>query len=410
MHIISAGHSWLEKIALILLVAYTLDRMWKLACIVRFFRREEPIAPQQWPKVSLIQPITRGASGLPHNLNMRAMLDYPGIVQHVLVCDAGDTESLGVCCAWQETWPGLDAQIVTIGTEPEHPTSDTQRPALLRPASKVEKMQAGVEQAIGNVICFIDDDIAPRPDNLTIFVRYLRMERAGGVFGLPCYTNWADVGSSLMSLFVNANALPSYIPLTYLCEPYTITGHFFALSREVFTQSGGLDNMEALLCDDHEIARRIRALGLRIVQTPAIYDANNELPGIQAFHRQILRWFVFSGRVMWPMTSNYERLMSSLFSLASLFPAVLILLALLAQSWQTWSCLTVSLFVAAVLYGICAECFLARHTPIRRWPLLLWVTLVTPWQAFGTLLTGNEVVWRGQRIRVHTDNTYEVLS
>lgn len=399
----------LDAVALALLILYILDRAWKLACITRFFRRQELPSLETWPKVSLIQPITRGASGLARNLNTRALLNYPGAVQHVLVCDESDEESLQICRAWRETWPGLDARILKIAPKTEDQTPNTQDPTPVSIASKVEKMQAGAAGATGDLFCFIDDDVAPRPDNLTIFARSLELERTGGVFGLACYTNWDAVGSSLMSLFVNANALPSYIPLTYLCDPYTVTGHFFALRRDVFARSGGLDNMETLLCDDHEIARRIRAVGLRIVQTPAIYDVNNELPTVKAFHRQIRRWFVFTGRVLWPLTPNYERLVSSVFSLASLFPASLLFCALFARTWETVLSLAGALMLAACLYQICEVRYLARHTPVHRRPLLLWIILVTPWQALATMLSGREVIWRGQQIRVHADNTYEVL-
>ncbi len=398
--------------AQILLTLFTLDRGWKLVCIWRFFRRAEPQAPEAWPRVSLIQPITRGASGLAHNLTARALLNYPGRVQHLLVCDAWDEETQAVCRAWREAWPNLDAQIIPAQAgEPETQGHDTPPHASIaaNPASKVAKMQAGAAQAAGDILCFIDDDIAPRPDNLTAFVRHLHVRSAGGVFGLPCYTNWDNIGSSLMSWFVNANALPSYIPLTYVCDPYTLTGHFFGLRRDVFARSGGLDNMEGLLNDDHEIARRVRSLGLRLVQTPAIYDVNNDLPTIAAFHRQIHRWFVFTGRMLWPMTSGYERLVSSLFSLANLFPACLLLLMLRVHSLETLLCLSAALIVAAVMAGVCASRFLSRRPPLHRWPLLLWVILATPWQALLTMLAGSKVGWRGQHIRVFKDGTYEVL-
>lgn len=61
-----------------------------------------------------------------------------------------------------------------------------------------------------------------------------------------------------MSVFVNANALFSYIPITYLTEPFTVTGHCFALSRETFADVGGFTDLERRVDDDHEIARRVR--------------------------------------------------------------------------------------------------------------------------------------------------------
>jgi ceramide glucosyltransferase len=49
-----------------------------------------------------------------------------------------------------------------------------------------------------------------------ILIPFLYQPQVGAVFGLACYTNWRALWSSLMSGFVNANALLSYIPISYL--------------------------------------------------------------------------------------------------------------------------------------------------------------------------------------------------
>ena len=105
----------------------------------------------------------------------------------------------------------------------------------------------------------------------------------GAVFGLAAYTNWSNIPSSLLSAFVNANALLSYLPLTFLAEPYTITGHLYALRREVFAAIGGLDGMEGRFDDDHELARRIQRHRLANVQTSVVYDVDNYLSTIDGY-------------------------------------------------------------------------------------------------------------------------------
>ena len=103
-----------------------------------------------------------------------------------------------------------------------------------------------------------------------------------------------------MSLFVNANALLSYLPLTYLTEPFTVTGHCFALRHATLTAIGGFGDDPDRIDDDHELARRVRAHGLRIMQTPLLYDVTNLLDSFSAYRVQMRRWFIFPRQAMLP--------------------------------------------------------------------------------------------------------------
>lgn len=382
---------------------YALDRGWKLGCTVCFFRRPLPAplpTPEgsiAYPMVFLIQPITRGASGLASNLNARALLQYEGQIEHLLVCDDFDVDSQSLCRAFLEAWPELNGKLLLAVTE------------NTAPASKVKKMETGFAQSAGEVICFIDDDIAPRSDNLTLFVRHLYQDSVGSVFGLACYTNWSGIGSTLMSLFVNANALPSYIPLTFLTEPYTITGHFFALRREVFTECGGMEGLNKFISEDHEIARRVRTRGLRLMQTSALYDVENELPTMRDYHRQMTRWFVFTGRILWNLLTPAERGISALGSLSGLAPPLLLIIALIAGTYSAWAAFAVAILLAYSLYLGVETLILRRHTPYRYLPLLLYTWLFTPLQVLQTLCSDKAIWWRGQRLRIFPDGTYEVL-
>lgn len=350
-----------------------------------------------WPIVSLIQPITRGASGLISNLNARAQLQYEGQIEHLLVCDDFDLGSHSVCRAFLEASPELNGKLLLARTEDA------------APASKVKKMEAGFTQAAGEIICFIDDDIAPRADNINLFVRHLYQKNVGSVFGLACYTNWSGIGSTLMSLFVNANALPSYIPLVFLTEPYTITGHFYALRREVFAACGAMDGLAEFISEDHEIARRVRTRGLRLVQTSALYDVDNALPTLRDYNRQITRWFVFTGRILWNLLSPAERLLSALGSLSGLLPPLLLIMALIVSTHSAWAAFAVVMIIAYSLYLGVEALILHRHTPLRCLPLLIYTWLFTPLHVFLTLCSDKAILWRGQRLRVFPDGTYEVL-
>lgn len=385
----------LDRLAWGLAALFAIDRSLKLAATITFFRRPPPPEPAAWPTVTLLQPITRGASGLPDNLRARARLDYPAAVQHLLVCDAGDAASRAVCRATLAEFPALDAAIVLVAGD------------AAAPAPKTAKLRAGLPRATGDVLCCIDDDIAPRPGALRVLVPHLCAPRAGAAFGLACYTNWRTPWSSLMSAFVNANALLSYIPLTYLTAPFTITGHLYALRRETLAAIGGFDGLAGRVDDDHELAWRLRRRGLAVVQTPLIYDVDNDLPTPRAYAAQLKRWFVFPRQALLPLLTPREGAVSFAGSAGNLLPGLLALLALAtgrrAARRATGACLA---FFGAV-YALGEARFLGRRTPPRRWPLLVIVALVTPLQVVAALLAGDEVEWRGRRLRIGRGGTFE---
>ena len=393
------SRTWIDRLAWVLTWLYVADRLLKVAAVIAFFRRPAPPPPADgsWPAVTLIQPVTRGASNLPAALDARAALEYPGSLQHVLVCDGDDGASQAVCHAWLARHAGLNATIATA------------TPVRGPVASKIEKMEIGLAQADGAVIAFIDDDVIPRPEALRIFVAHLGEPGTGAVFGLACYTEWSNIWSSLVSAFVNANALLSYIPLTYLAEPFTITGHFFAFERTVLEAAGGLSGLAGRLDDDHELARRVRRLGRRCVQTPVIYDIENRLDSLPGYANQMRRWFVIPRQTMAPFLTGREQAIALVGSAGNLVLPLLALLAFITRRPQAWRALAGSLALFGAVYLFCERVYLRRRTPLQRWPLVFAAALVTPLQALAALATGDEFVWRGQRIRLQRGGQFEVI-
>jgi ceramide glucosyltransferase len=388
----------IDRLIAVLVALFCLDRLLKLAAVAHFFRRPPPAAPTGWPSVSLLQPITRGASGLAHNLARRLELDYPAPIQLLFICDAHDLASQAICRAACVEHPQANARLVLVAAEQG------------RLASKIEKLQAALPLATGQVLCFVDDDVALRPKALRELIPYLALPQAGAAFGLACYTNWRSYWSSAMSGFVNANALLSYIPISYITEPFTITGHCFALRRAVFDAVDGFERMERRVDDDHELARRLRSHGLRSIQTPMIYDVDNELPTLTAYLAQMQRWFVFPRLLMAPALTRRDMIMTTLGSLGTLLPSLVALLALLSRSRRAGRglALTLAVFTAAYLHG--ERYHFGRTTPLRRLAVLPIVALVAPLQIVWGLLAGDEVQWRGQRLRIGRDGIVRVLS
>ncbi|NJN18525.1 MAG: glycosyltransferase [Oscillochloris sp.] len=251
--------SLIDRTAWVLTVVFALDRLLKLAAIVHFFRRPRPGAPPSWPAITLLCPISRSPNDLRRALRARAELEYPGPLTCLLICDTGDLVSQAVCRELIAANPDWQARLLLT------------RPDGGVVASKIAKLQVGLEHAAGDLFCFVDDDVTLPANAMQILATYAVQPDVGAAFGLAHYTAWTSLAESLMSGFVNTNALFSYVPISYLVEPFTITGHCFMLRREVFRAVGGLDGMAGRIDDDHELARRLHRHGLRNRQTPLIY-------------------------------------------------------------------------------------------------------------------------------------------
>lgn len=387
----------LNRLAWALAALYALDRLLKLVAVHHFWRRPAPPALAQWPSVSLLQPITRGASDLRGALACRAALQYTGHLQHILICDRDDTATISLCRAWAANHPTLDIHLVLLdGGDPYRSIT-----------TKVEKLHAGLPYAVGEVLAFVDDDILLRPLALDQIVRHLQEPQAGAAFGVAVYTNWRNVPSSLLSAFVDANALLSYLPLTYLAEPFTITGHFYALRRDVFEMVGGLAGMEGRFDDDHELARRMQRAGLRNVQTSVLYNADNDLPTLFDYANQMQRWFVIPKQTMAPYLTRRQQTVSLLGSAGNLLPPLLTLLTATRLTSPRPLAATLALFAA--VYTWCERFYLGRLTPPHRWPLVLLSCLIAPVQALAGLIGGNTFWWRGRKIRLSKGGRFEVL-
>lgn len=387
----------IQSVIALLVTLFTVDRLWKLVVITHFFRRQPPAPPVTVPTITLLQPVTRGASALTENLHARALLQYEGKIQHLLICDHEDQKTQAICKRFLADHPDLDAQIIL---------AEAKSTAL---ASKIEKFTAALPHATGEVLCFIDDDIAPRPNALSLLIPPLFQAEVGAVFGLACYTSWETPWSSLMSLFVNANALLSYIPLTYLTDPFTVTGHCFALTRQTLEQIGSFEGLDARIDDDHELARRVRALGLRCIQTSMIYDVTNELPTLQAYNRQMKRWFILPRQTLLPFLTKQEQAFSFFCSAGNLIPSLLLLLILISRKRSALSgtVLCLALFLAA--YEYCELCYLKRHTPWRRWLLFPVVIFILPLQVVQSFFSDNVIEWRGQRLYIERGGRMHVV-
>ena len=402
--------TFLDRLSYGLAALFALDRLLKLIAARHFFHRPLPPPPQSWPTVSLLQPITRGASVLLNVLRTRTKLDYPTTIQHVLICDASDEESQFIVSSFLTEFPTLQVKVILVPPENTSATTATTATTDTLVATKIKKIQAALPSATGEVLCFVDDDVSLRPHSLNVLIPYLFQPEVGVAFGLPCFTNWQTVWSSLVSGLINAHMVLSFVALSYLTDPFRINGHIFAFRRAVFMEIGGFDGLEQYIDDEYEIARRVRMHHLRTIQTPLIYDIDNALSTRKDYSKQFKRWFVMPRQAMMPSLTPAERVVASLSSISLPIPSVIAMLTLLTRRRAAIVALGTTLTLFGAVYVLCEKQYLLRTTPHPRWLLLPIVALWSPVQIIWTLLLNDEVEWRGQRLRLLRGGKVEIVS
>ncbi|BBM82077.1 glycosyltransferase [Candidatus Uabimicrobium amorphum] len=387
--------STVEIVATCLLLLFVIERLGKCVLVLHFFAKKPPESPQQWPTLSVIQPITRGVCHLQGNLISRLSQDYAQDVQHIFLCDAHDGTNKQI--AYDLAAQYRDCDVVVVEVQPDNGEI----------ASKVKKMQLGHQLAVGEVLVFIDDDIELRPAAFTQMVPYLYQKNIGAVFGLAWAANWNSRWSAMMNLFVNGFALMTYIPLCYCTRPYSITGHIFALKKSVYEQSGALDNFSGRIGDDHEIAKNVRALGLELQQSPVMYNVWNEFFSWRAYQAQIKRWVVIPRQVLFPNISHYDKCVSTLLSLATTIPVILLIIGIVFANTLAIVYCGIALALSEIIYIVHCYLYTKRTTPFASLVLLLFVNLFTPVHLLISYVTDNTALWRGELVKIDKGGKYE---
>src|SRR5260370_24582891 len=91
-------------------------------------------------------------------------------------------------------------------------------------SAMIRKLGAALSRANGEILCFMDDDVAPRPDALRVVLPYLYRPGAAAAFGLPCSTNWRAPWSSPTTGLRNASTPLSFRRLAPLVSRLRLIG------------------------------------------------------------------------------------------------------------------------------------------------------------------------------------------
>lgn len=388
-----------------LLVAFavllTAEKAWRCALVVRFFRRPAPAPKRTVRLVSILQPILSGDPTLPECLARNLAMRTGYATEWLWLVDTDDTDAHALCQELIARHPGRAVQV--IGVPP--PLSDA------RQNPKTIKLIVGAQFACGDVLCVLDDDTTLPDHGLEQCLPFLDQAGVGLAFGLPFYVHFANLWSTLVSCFVNMSSLLTYIPYTFVADPFTINGMFYAVRRNVLEAVGGFRGLEATLADDFAVARRFRAHGYRLAQTPLRHAIRTHVAGASDYFGLMQRWFLFPRESLLRHLSGRDKMV--VFSLglianvapfllalgALLFPTPLVLLATLG--YALFSTATVAGLNASYLHAT-PRCALLWWTPLLLFlfPLQLLVALARP---------KPRLVWRGHLMEAEKGGGFRVV-
>lgn len=375
-----------------------LERGLKYLAVRHFFRKAPPPVPavSMSPLISILQPILSGdptlADCLAHNLTRHSRYRR----EFIWLLDEADADAQALCANLQARFPGQTIRIVRLPPPPEG----------VNP--KTFKLIAGLKVATGDFIAVLDDDTCLPDDAFAPCLPALNEPKVGLAFGLPYYTHFENLWSTLVAAFVNSQSLLTYVPYLYLSRPFTINGMFYVLKRAVLAELGGFSGLEKQLCDDYAVAQRVRAGGYRLAQTRLRHGIRTHVPTTRAYFNLLTRWFVFPQASIMKTAQPGELAIFYLTVLVPLFlPPILFLRAIVNRRDWVWP--AAYLWLNAGLTIDLNRRYLFDATPLRKWVWLAAMPLLLPLHIAWALLAPRRIVWRGHLLQLLPDGSFRFV-
>ena len=277
------------------LIWWVLERTARWGLIRRFFHREKSgidLTNTRRTVLTLIQPILSGDPHLADTLRANATLEISVAVRWKWLVDEDDLAGRQL----------TDALLAELAVAAPHARRRVER-ILAPPAPdgvnpKTYKLRLAWERRASDekdgFFGVLDDDTRLLPGQLERAADSLDGDpRVGLVFGLPYYRSFDTPWAALVSTFVNRNSLWSYLPILAVMPPPTINGMFWLARPEAVAALDGFRAVEDSICDDHAVARGVRAAGYELRQTAIVHPLRTGIADGRAYDRLITRWFIF---------------------------------------------------------------------------------------------------------------------
>lgn len=211
------------------------------------------------PSLSVIRPIKGLDAGLEENLRSAFAMAWPAPFEILFVFDDEDEPALPVvreAIARDRRAHGRTrARILLCGAPPPGRTG------------KLHAMIAGVEEAQGEVLAFVDSDVRMESEVMADLVATLLADDEVGSAFAPIVVSEAPrtLGDAIYALLLNALYTPdaTRVARRQQGELPFILGQCMAIRREAIDAIGGLEAAQGQIVDDLYIGQLLRRAGLR---------------------------------------------------------------------------------------------------------------------------------------------------
>lgn len=356
------------------------------------------VAPAEQTTISILQPILSGDPTMPACLEANLAIDTAYDLEYIWLIDTTDPDARRSCDALISKYPHRRIRLHAMP-----PPGENTNP-------KMVKLIEGLKLATGSIVCVLDDDTALPDRAFETCVPYLDKPGVGLAFGLPYYTNFSNIWSSLVSYFVDSHSLLTYVPYTALTEPFTINGMFYCIKRSVLSSVGSFDGLESTLADDFAIAQRFTENGLKLAQTPLLHGISTQVTGPRHYLSLIQRWFIFPREsLMRHLSVRDQFVLYGTGLLPALYPLLLVIYALRRPSAvKSAYALLYFAYSMAVFYRI-NKTQLRGAAPMKKAWLVPVIQVVFPLQLLVALLSPKRITWRGHVMQVEKGGTFRLV-
>jgi ceramide glucosyltransferase len=344
--------------------------------------------PPDWmTEVSILQPILSGDPHLPQVLedNLRAMSE----AQFFWLIDDDDGVAQTITQTLVHQYPMHQIHIRCLPKAPEGTNP------------KSFKLQAVVAEVNTRVVLVLDDDARLTASALKELMSALA--QGDLATALPCYREANGLGGRLLAEFVNNNAAMTYLQLLPFARPISINGMCYALTTQRLKAIGGFSSILTHLTDDLAMARLLRQRQARLVQTIACVEVQTGIPDLNAYLRQMHRWFLFATLLLRTQSGQMKALIGLL---QGLHPWLMWLLLVVAVGFPTAQ--TVLALFSVLLVRSVVLCGLQHRltAKVRHRPLLSVVSeLLQPLHFLHANLQ-RTIRWRTRVYRVHDNDDF----
>ncbi|MEP6714078.1 MAG: glycosyltransferase [Terriglobia bacterium] len=337
----------------------------------------------EFPPLSVLRPLAGAADNTEANLRSLFEQHYPQLEILLTVHEESDPAA-AVARRVMRDFPHIPSHLLIAGVSPV-------------PNAKVWSLRTSAAEALYNTIVMTDSDVRLDPDCLRTVISELSQP---GVALVTC--PYRAVGGSFWScleaLGLNTDFLAGMLTQRMLNGMDFAIGCTIATRMTELAQIGGLERLQNFLAEDFVMGNLLHKAGRKVVLSRSVIEHHI---GSEPF---LPNW---KHRLRWARSTRRSRRLGYLGEIFTKpLPIALLLWMAAPNRALTWPCLVLSVLLRAGVVWSTAILVLRDPLTKRRW----WLLPLEDLSSFTTWVMGffgKTIVWRGRRLEVARDGSFE---